>query len=57
MSQVEVYDVVAAEEKGRVEEYLQTQTSVVPCSETLYPQGGYSPCWYLRGHRDRVIRY
>jgi len=28
----------------------------VPCSVSLFPQGGHAPCLYLRGHRNRVER-
>jgi len=26
----------------------------VPCSISLFPQGGHAPCWYLRGHKNQV---
>lgn len=26
----------------------------VPCSLSLFPQGGHEPCWYLRGHKNQV---
>jgi hypothetical protein len=28
-----------------------------PCSITLYPQEGMSPCWYLRRHLNQVSNY
>jgi len=26
----------------------------VPCSVSLFPQGGHLPCWYLRKHKNQV---
>lgn len=27
----------------------------VPCSNTLFPQGGYRPCWYVAKHANDPI--
>ncbi len=32
---------------GKVEYYFDT-TKFQPCSNSLFPQMGYTPCWYLR---------
>jgi hypothetical protein len=32
------------------QEYDYLGTSNVPCSISLFPQGGNDPCWYLRRH-------
>lgn len=34
--------------KGQKEEYDYLGTDNVPCARTLFPQGGYDPCWHLR---------
>jgi hypothetical protein len=34
--------------KGQKEEYDYLGTAAVPCSLSLFPQGGNDPCWYLR---------
>jgi hypothetical protein len=28
----------------------------VPCSVSLFPQGGHAPCWYLRRHKNQVTQ-
>jgi hypothetical protein len=33
--------------------YDQPQTQ--PCTRSLFPQLGYSPCWYLQRHTVRVV--
>ena len=57
MGSVETFDMVAAEEKGHKEEYFPTGEGTTPCSQSIYPQGGNTPCWYLTRHPDRVTRY
>ena len=32
---------------GKVEYYFDTM-KIQPCSNTLFPQTGYAPCWYLQ---------
>jgi hypothetical protein len=34
--------------KGNKIEYDYLGTAEVPCSRSLFPQGGLSPCWQLR---------
>jgi hypothetical protein len=34
--------------KGQKEEYDYLGEFTVPCSNTLFPQGGDDPCWHLR---------
>jgi hypothetical protein len=34
--------------KGNKEEYDYLGSEDVPCSESLFPQAGLSPCWQLR---------
>jgi len=34
--------------KGHKEEFDFLGTAVVPCSISLFPQGGWDPCWHLR---------
>jgi len=34
--------------KGRKQEFDYLGTLDVPCSKSLFPQGGRSPCWQLR---------
>jgi hypothetical protein len=53
--QVDLYTV--AELKGSKEDYYPNGTEMMPCSKTLYPQGGNSPCWWLVRHREVIQRY
>jgi hypothetical protein len=39
--------------KGNKQEYDYTGSSDVPCSVSLFPQGGQSPCWQLRRHANQ----
>lgn len=34
--------------KGQKEEFDYLGTADVPCSRSLFPQGGNDPCWHLR---------
>jgi hypothetical protein len=35
---------------GNKTEYFYEGTGPLSCSESLFPQDGWSPCWYLRRH-------
>ncbi len=39
--------------KGQKEEYDFLGDFAVPCSVSLFPQGGNDPCWYLGSHPDQ----
>lgn len=36
--------------KGKKTEYDDEGQRSVPCARALFPQGAWSPCWYLRRH-------
>jgi hypothetical protein len=46
-----------AELKGNKEDYYASGTATVSCSRSLYPQGGYDPCWWVQRHREVVEKY
>ncbi|KAA6458757.1 hypothetical protein DYQ86_19635 [Acidobacteria bacterium AB60] len=48
---------VSAPLKNNKEEIDYTGSEEVPCSITLFPQGGMTPCWWLREHLNEVTRY
>jgi hypothetical protein len=48
---------VSAPLKNNKEEIDYTGSEEVPCSITLFPQGGLAPCWWLRGHTNQVTNY
>lgn len=54
---VEVSHLTVAELKANKEEYYADAPNVVPCSRSLFPQGGNSACWWLRRHPQVVDRY
>ncbi len=53
--QVDMYAV--AELKGGKEDYFPNGTAAVACSESLYPQEGNNPCWWVERHREVVQHY
>ncbi len=36
--------------KGKKTEYDDEGQRYVPCASAIFPQGAWSPCWYLRRH-------
>jgi hypothetical protein len=54
---VQVSHVTVAELKGNKEEYYPDAVASVPCSRSIFPQGGNSACWWLRRHPQVVERY
>jgi hypothetical protein len=40
--------------KGNKVEYDYLGTADVPCSRSLFPQGGQSPCWQLRRNTNQT---
>ncbi len=57
MGSVQAGRFTVAELKGNKEEYYPEGTDTVACSLSLFPQGGYSACWWLRRHPQIVVRY
>ncbi len=57
MGQVEVSLFTVAELKGGKEDYYPNGTIVLGCTESLYPQGGFNPCWWQQRHRELIQRY
>ena len=58
---LEVSRVSVAPLKAGKEEYYFEGTDTVTCTRSLLPllsQGSLStPCWWLAGHRQRIVRY
>lgn len=48
---VQVTRMVVAPLKGSREEYYMDGTEEMPCSHSLFPEGGNQPCWWMRQHR------
>lgn len=53
-SRVTVYRFLSAPLKNDKEERDYLGSEDVPCSVSLFPQGGHLPCWYLRRHQNQV---
>ena len=50
LDQVTVTRYMAAPMKGDKTEYYYEGSGPMACAKALFPQGGWSPCWYLRRH-------
>jgi len=48
---------VSAPLKNNKQEIDYLGSEEVFCSLTIYPQTGYTPCWYLRRHTNQVSKY
>ena len=53
-SKVNVSHFLSAPLKNNKEELDYLGSEDVPCSISLFPQGGHNPCWYLQQHRNQV---
>lgn len=45
----------AAGLKGSKYEIYTDQPDIETCARALFPQMGYSPCWYLREHSMKML--
>jgi hypothetical protein len=43
-------------EKNGKTEYAFQPPQTKTCVNSVFPHEGYSPCWYERKHREKVIR-
>jgi hypothetical protein len=57
MGSVLVDRFTVAELKGGREDFYPNGTALVPCSRSIYPQGGNDVCWWLERHREVLRRY
>lgn len=53
-STVRVSHFLSAPLKNNKQEIDYLGSEDVPCSVSLFPQAGHTPCWYLRSHRNQV---
>jgi hypothetical protein len=42
--------------KGNKQEYDDMGTFDVPCSRSLFPQGGQDPCWEVRRNTNQTVQ-
>ena len=50
LDQVTVTRYMAAPMKGDKTEYYYEGSGPMACAKALFPQCGWTPCWYLRRH-------
>jgi hypothetical protein len=55
-STVTVQFYYAIQEKNGKTEYDYQPPQQDTCVNSLFPHGGYSPCWYERRHPEKAIR-
>ncbi|HET6205613.1 MAG TPA: hypothetical protein VFD98_02310 [Terracidiphilus sp.] len=53
-SKVTVSHFLSAPLKNNKQELDYLGSEEVPCSVSLFPQGGHTPCWYLRRHTNQT---
>lgn len=53
-SKVTVSHFLSAPLKNNKQELDYLGSDEQMCSESLFPQGGHTPCWYLRRHTNQV---
>ena len=52
---VDLYTV--ADLKGGKQDYYAQGTVAMSCSQSIYPQEGNNPCWWVKRHREVVQHY
>lgn len=55
LSKVTVSRYLTVPLKGNKQEYDYLGTMDVPCSVSLFPQAGQSPCWHLRRTTSQTV--
>lgn len=53
---VTILDYYAIQEKGNRTEYASPSEREQTCVNALFPQMGLAPCWYVRRHKEQIIR-
>jgi len=48
-------DYAVKQKSGKLEYYFE-QPQAQQCSHTLFPQMGYTPCWYLQRRANRETK-
>jgi len=56
MSKVTVNQYMSIPLKGNKTEYDYMGTMDVPCSRSLFPEGGQSPCWEVRRDANQTLK-
>lgn len=54
---VEVQKVLAVPQKDRKTEFIADAPEQQTCVNSLFPQLGLTPCWYLERHAQQQVNY
>lgn len=54
---IEVQKVLAVPQKDRKTEYIADPPEQQQCVHSLFPQLGFTPCWYVARHANQKINY
>ena len=57
MGSVPVTETTAATLKGNHFEVYSQQSTTVTCSQSLLPEAGAGPCWWLLRHPEKIVQY
>lgn len=57
MDSIQVSQFTVVELKGNKEEYYPDGSAQMPCSRSLFPQGGHPACWKLRKNPTVIERF
>ena len=52
---VQVRVMYAVKLKNKETEFLPEEPQNLPCVNSMFPQMGYAPCWYLSRHRRQTV--
>ena len=55
LGSVDVQIMWAIKQKDNRIDYELGDTETRPCVHSLFPQMGYTPCWYLTRHKNQTI--
>ncbi len=56
LGSVETRTSYAVTQKNKKTEYYFNPPENESCSHSLFPQLGYTPCWYLERHRNKSVQ-
>jgi hypothetical protein len=54
---IEVQKLLAVPQKDRKTEYIADPPEQQQCVHSLYPQLGFTPCWYVARHANQQVNY
>jgi hypothetical protein len=55
ISSVEIRRLYAVKLRNKETSYMPEETAVEKCVNSLFPQSGYAPCWWVNQHKEQRI--